>query len=594
MRRLLLPLLLCACSGSGNNTTVVVVTLDTQPGVPPPTDVDVTVRNGSDMVARMFMAAPVTFPSTFSVTPHDRAGALIVEATANAPDGRTAHGVGQVDIKPSARADLHVTLSPDDYVLNSRRAGAQVTSFGLSARQLAAASDGSFAFIYEDTCPQNSRCDIWSRLFDGGGAPRTNKINQDNTDFIVNSSSLGLLSRPAMAMVGGGAFMGGWKVLDTPQDLRVRVFDHDANPVGFAEQSVLRFPTFDREPDNIMVAALDRSRFLVVWQEEHNLIPGTPEPLYIQARVVTSDGTVLGPFQVNTDNPPPGQVHANDDHVAPYTAVAPDGSFLVTWVRGASTCIDTFAPGPCEVRARWFDAAGNLGPEVSVPAVLSPTSIQPVAAWTGNGYLIVWSDKVTTGPDTDNYAILARAYDNSGVAVWPRHAVLDTLGANAQSAPSIAAAPDGRTFVVWTDCSNMGLDTDMCGIRGRALLPFGLPVGDDFQVNTTTQGPQNGASVVSLTGSTFFAAWTDSGTSPPDTDGAVRGRFVTPSFDRNDGVLGASCDADHPCAGDFVCTPRGSGNYCHVSCTQVGAACDTGGVCMASTGAQGGTSCQYP
>ena len=594
MRRALLPLLVCACSGSGNNTTVVVVTLDTEPGVAAPSEVSVTVRNGSDMVARMFMAAPVTFPSTFSVTPHDRTGALTVEATASAPDGRTAHGVGQVDIVPLARADLRVTLSPDDYVLNSRRAGAQVTSFGLSGRQLAAASDGSFAFIYEDTCPQNMRCDIWSRLFDAGGAARTNASNQDATDFIVNSSATGLLSRPTLAAVAGGAIAGGWKLLDAPQDLRIRVFDHDGAGVGLGEQSVLQTTTFDREPDNIMVAALDRSRFLVVWQQERNLTPGVPEPLYIHARVVTTDGNLLGEFQVNTDNPPPGMVHATDDHVAPYAAVAPDGSFLVTWVRGSASCIDVFTAGPCEVRARWFDAAGNLGPEVSVPAVLTPTSILPSAAWTGNGYLIVWTDKVTTGPDTDGFAILGRAFDGGGNPLWPRHAVLDTLTAGAQSEPAIASASDGSQFVVWTDCSNQGVDTDMCGIRGRALLPFGLPVGDDFQVNTTTPGAQNGPSVVSLAGTTFFAAWTDSGMNPPDTDGAVRGRFVTPAFARNDGVVGASCDAGHPCAGNLVCTPRGSGNFCHVACTQVGNACDTGGVCMASTGAQGGTSCQYP
>jgi hypothetical protein len=596
VRRFLLSLLLvfAACGGDSAKVTVVVVTLDAQPGVPPPSEVTVTVRNGSDMVARMFMAAPVTFPSTFSVTPHDRTGALTVDAEASAPDGRTAHGTGQVDIVPAGRADVHVVLVPDDYVLNSRRAGAQVTSFGLGARQLAAAGDGSFTVIYEDTCPQNLRCDIWSRLFDAGGAPRTNRVNQDATDFIVNSSPMGTLTQPTIAQLNGGGFLGGWKLLDAPIDLRIRVFDRDANPIGAGEQSVLATTTFDREPGGVMAAALDHNRFLVVWQQERNLMPGVAEPLYIHARVVTADGMLLGEFQVNTNNPPAGNLHANDDHVAPFAAVAPDGSFVITWVRGSATCIDTLTAGPCEVRARWFDSSGNLGPEASVAATPSNTQILPVAASTGDGFVFAWSDKLASGPDTDDYAVVARKFDRAGTPLWPNQEVLDTLTAGAQSAPALASGPGEQLLAVWTDCSMAGIDMDGCGIRGRALQPFGLPVGDDFQINTTTQGRQDNASVVSLAGATFFAAWTDSGMSPPDTDGSVRGRFITPAFDRTDGVVGAVCDVDHPCGNNLVCTPHGAGNFCHVACAQVGQLCDSGGTCQASTGPTGGTSCQFP
>src|SRR5262249_52983467 len=152
---------------------------------------------------------------------------LSVDVAASAPDGRTAHGTGQVTLKANDRVDLHVLLAPDDYVLNSRRAGSQVTSYGLGARQLAAAQDGSFTFIYEDTCPQNGRCDIWSRLFDPSGAPRMNKINQDTTDFIVNSSPVGTLTRPSIAGLENGEIIGGWKQLSAPIDLRMRVLDHN-------------------------------------------------------------------------------------------------------------------------------------------------------------------------------------------------------------------------------------------------------------------------------------------------------------------------------------------------------------------------------
>src|SRR5207247_7687264 len=118
----------------------------------------------------------------------------------------------------------------------------------------------------------------------------------------------------------------------------------------------------------------------------------------------------LPEFQINQNNPPAGMLHANDDHVAPFIAVASDGAFVVTWTRGAELCIDTTTPGPCEVRARWFDSAGNLGPEATIPALASRTSILPVAAATGGGFLFVWADKLSAGPDTDDYAIVARKF----------------------------------------------------------------------------------------------------------------------------------------------------------------------------------------
>jgi hypothetical protein len=544
----------------------------------------------------MFMAAPVTFPSTFSVTPHNRTGALIVEASTMSADARTAQGVGQVDIKPSMRTDLRVVLVPDDYVLNSRRAGTQVTSFGPGARQLAAAADGSFAVIYEDTCPQIDRCDIWSRLFDASGAARVNQINQDATDFIVNSSPVNTTTWPSIAQLPDGGLIGGWLILDSTThqttNLFIRVFDRDASPLG-DEQSVLSATPFDRPPDNLMVAALDRSRFLLVWQQERNNMPGVAEPLYIRGRTVNSGGMLLAEFPVNQDNPPAGMPHADDDHILPYAAAAADGSFVVTWIRGSASCLDPSTTGPCEVRARWFDAAGNPGTEATIPATASMTEILPVATSTGDGYLFVWADKLTTGADPDDYAIRARKFDAAGGPNWPSDAVLNTITAGEQVAPAIAANASG-ILAVWTDCSARGVDMDDCGIRGRALRPFGLPVGDDFQVNTTTQGRQDNASVVALNGSSFFVAWTDSGTQPPDIDGSVRGRFITPLLDRNDGVVGARCDVAHPCGSNLLCTPHGPDTFCHVECTQVGQPCSTGGVCQAAAGTPGGMSCQYP
>src|SRR5262249_5902835 len=158
-------------------------------------------------------------------------------------------------------------------------------------------------------------------------------------------------------------------------------------------------------------------------------------------------------------NPPPGQQHAMDDHVGPYIAAAADGSFVVTWTRGSATCTDTSTSGPCEVRARWFDAGGGFGPEVTIPARLGTTAILPVAVAVPGGYLFLWRDKLRSGPDTDSFAIVARRFDGAGAAMWPGQAVVNTITIGEQSAPAVAAQADGSSFAAWTDCSQKGLDT---------------------------------------------------------------------------------------------------------------------------------------
>jgi hypothetical protein len=593
-------LLAVGCNDDG--PTVVVVRLDARPGLGPPYELDLTVRNGTDEVMREYLARPVTFPQTFSVTPHQRTGTLVAEAHAIADDGRTASGSGQADIRPSGRTDIEVVLEADDYVLNSRQPGAQFPTFGLAARQLGAAGDGSLVMTYEEECAAGSHCEIWARMFDLAGTPRP-RGGSDDSDFTLDPTTpAATLTEPALAVSPSGAFLGSWRQTGTPGDVRGRLFHADGTPASSGDFSLLTSSAGDLPPGGPAVAAFPDGRFLVVWSQERNQVAGTREPLYVHGRIIRADGSPGPDFVINQPNPASPDPHANDDHVAPYGATSADGSFVVTWSRGSpsgagDSCVNTFTTGPCEVRARFYDSNGTPSAEENVDD-LAVAAIQPVAAAQPDGYLVVWADRLTAGYDDDDYGILARHYDHAGTPLWAATATLNTTTAGTQAEPAIAALSDGRLLVAWTDCSSRAEDSDDCGVRGRVLLPFGLPVGGELAINTTYAGKQDRPSVAALKNDPmqpiFFAIWADQSGAPPDSDGDTRGRLLYPILTRSDGVLGAACDGNHPCAGGFACVPRaGGGAFCHLTCTTPQAPCPVGGDCMAVAG-QSVAACQYP
>jgi hypothetical protein len=150
-------------------------------------------------------------------------------------------------------------------------------------------------------------------------------------------------------------------------------------------------------------------------------------------------------------------------------------------------------------------------------------------------------------------------------------------------------AADGRTLVVWTDTQTRPDDTDSGSIRGRALHSFGLPIGADFAVNTTTTKAQYYPAVAAAAHGAFMVTWQDESTVGPDTDqSGIRGRFVYPDYEPADSGVGAACSGPAQCQPELLCTARpGLGSFCHVACTDalVGQPCPFGGLCTAASAA---------
>ena len=100
-----------------------------------------------------------------------------------------------------------------------------------------------------------------------------------------------------------------------------------------------------------------------------------------------------------------------------------------------------------------------------------------------------------------------------------------------QEDPSIAQLTGGNTIVVWMANGQDGGGDD--GIFARLTDSDGLPIGDEFQVNSFTTGAQNDPKVVALSDGGFVAVWQSA-----DQDGDSFGVFGQ-RFDASGSTVGS-------------------------------------------------------
>lgn len=168
--------------------------------------------------------------------------------------------------------------------------------------------------------------------------------------------------------------------------------------------------------------------------------------------------------------------------------------------------------------------AEKVGGEFLVNTTTQNTQSFPsVTELAGGGFVVTWTDYSETGGDTDNRAIRGQAYDADGT---PRGSefLVNTTTENYQSNPSVAGLSDGGFVVTWEDFSKSGADTTGEAVRGQAYDADGTRRGDEFLVNTVTEGAQQEPSVTGLSDGGFVVVW-EFLSGPQDEDGGIAGRL---------------------------------------------------------------------
>ena len=221
------------------------------------------------------------------------------------------------------------------------------------------------------------------------------------------------------------------------------------------------------------------------------------------------------PVQVNTFD-----VQAQHN---PRVAASSDNSFLVVW---RSSEIPSTNPTVHRdvVRSQLFDADANPVGEEQLLSRLEPllaTGGAPtdVAALKNGGYIVVWRSSQSANEADTSTTIQARRIGANGVPLGDQFQVNSLISSVSENYPAVAALADGGFIATWTAPQ----------VHGRRFMANGTPVGDDFQINTFEEGGESTPDVAVNDDGRVLVTWTD-----PEESGEfgreIRGRMYSASL----------------------------------------------------------------
>lgn len=404
-----------------------------------------------------------------------------------------------IDDTFTQRFDAHVP-SGDDFVVNSTTAGEQ---FVTTSSAIAALAGGGFVIVWTDnsqTGADTSEYAVRAQRFDASGAA-------SGAEQVVNSTTSGRQSHPAIAALAGGGFVVAWidfgeNAGDTDDwAIRAQRFDASASAVG--SEFLVNTTTTDRQAFPA-IAGLNDGGFVIVW-EDQSAGPGY-QNLVVRGQRYDAAGNPAGSeFLVSAV--PGGQSNPAIEALA-------TGGFVVAW-RDTSQEVDDPDENETEedtdseaVRARLFDASGTaLGAEFLVNSTFSRSQDEPsIAAFPDGGFVIAWEDQSGTGGDNSGTAIRAQRYDASGAATGSEFLV-NTTTPDAQWRPNVAAFPDGDFIILWADRSDNPGTIEGIVIRAQRFASDGTPLGDEFIVNSTMDGSHTAVTSDVFADGYFVATW---------------------------------------------------------------------------------------
>ena len=154
-----------------------------------------------------------------------------------------------------------------------------------------------------------------------------------------------------------------------------------------------------------------------------------------------------------------------------------------------------------------------------------------IASAPDGSLFIVWNSRDQEG---SGFGVFGQRISSDGIPIGQEFQV-NTFTSDDQRLGSISVAPSGGSMVVWTSWAGDGSSS---GVFAQLYLPDGSPVGMEFLVNSYTTGPQKSPAVDSNEGNSFIVAWDESNIMDP----YARNRIFGQRFDALGNPLGSELD----------------------------------------------------
>ncbi len=393
--------------------------------------------------------------------------------------------------------------------------------------------------------------DIRSQIFYANGTPAGDEFTVNlpiQTNWVEDSS---------VALLSDGGFVVTWtdhsgQADDFDDALRGQRFTVDGVKVG--NQFRVNTETSNSQRDS-NVAGLALGGFVAVWRDYSGTL-GDASGSAIHGQLFDAAGAkVASEFLVNTAT-------TNDQSGSSVTALV-DGGFLVTWTDSSASPDDSSGRA---VRGQMFHANGTRnGAEFLVNATTSGDQVgSKVTPLAGGGFVVTYSDGSASGGDTSLSAVQAQIFKPDGSHT---EILVNTTTSLDQFGSQVAALPDGRFVVAWTDASATGGDNDRYAVRAQIITANGEKSGMEFLVNTITSANQQATSIAAMPDGTFVITWTDTSMTAPDTDNyAIRGQVFDASHYYGDAtgetlIGGSFTDTVFGYGGDDTLRGEGGDDY---------------------------------
>jgi hypothetical protein len=189
-----------------------------------------------------------------------------------------------------------------------------------------------------------------------------------------------------------------------------------------------------------------------------------------------------------------------DCSFAPFHVVTqPDGSWIIVYRKYGTVGDGT--------NAKRFPSQGNLPLQIDPQSTTAPTAAVDAA---GN-LAIAWRDSTAAG-------VFARFFAPDGTPQGPTLGVTQLNPGAGSGVPAAAFGSGGSLLIAWDSLSSFGDDTSQ-SVQARRFEANGIPVGDQFQVNTLTSGIQGAPSIAALPDQGYFVSWQSQGSYQGDNQG---------------------------------------------------------------------------
>jgi len=359
----------------------------------------------------------------------------------------------------------NLQMTPD-FDVSTRAEGLQ------ESPKLALLKDGQFVVVFgsENEAGAGTGKDIAFRLFDTSGNPVSNNI-------LVHEVSAGDQVEHKVAALKDGCFIVVWRTLVSGKKLiKYRVFWPDGSP-RTGETSVDDQPGAQQEMP--AVGGLSAGGFVIAWSDDGNQI--------IRAKIFSSTFDVqVDTFQVNTAT--------GTSFKVPEIIPLLDNTFVAVWC--------TYNSG-YRVKAQKFNAAGvPQGTEFAVSST-SGDQYNPVgASSTSMDYIVVWEEPIS------NSDIYYRRFQSDGTPKDASNIKVNFQTNNRQINPSVAWLSRGGIAIAFQS-EKTSPDTADFGIFIRVYDNVGNPLETkESIVNQNLRDDQEQASIIPF-GAGFVVAWKD-------------------------------------------------------------------------------------